>query len=104
MTPAIKTLERTGTNHCVLSYEHDPKITAFGTEAADALGIDPSQVFKTLLADVQSIDGQSTGPAKETVVAVLPVTAMLNLKLLAKATNTKTVSYTHLTLPTTPYV
>jgi Cys-tRNA(Pro)/Cys-tRNA(Cys) deacylase len=56
-------------------YVHDPKNTRFGREAADALGLDPEQVFKTLLADV---DGRL-------VVAIVPVTGSLDLKALAKA-------------------
>lgn len=80
MTPAIKLLERTGTTHRVVSYEHDPKADSFGAEAADLLGLDPSQVFKTLLA---TVDGS------ETVVAVVPVDRRLDLKALARAAGAK---------------
>ena len=60
-------------------YAHDPGNTNFGLEAAGALGVDPEQVFKTLLADV---DGAL-------VVAIVPVTGMLDLKALAAAVGGK---------------
>ncbi len=56
-------------------YDHDPAHPSYGLEAAQALGLDPAQVFKTLLARV---DG-------ELVVAVVPVTSSLDLKALAAA-------------------
>jgi Cys-tRNA(Pro)/Cys-tRNA(Cys) deacylase len=56
-------------------YEHDPRAASYGLEAAEALGLDPDQVFKTLLAD---LDGSL-------VVAVVPVSAKLDLKALARA-------------------
>lgn len=80
MTPAIELLERTGTAHRVVAYEHDPRHTSYGFEAVEALGLDPSGVFKTLLA---TVDGS------ETVVAVLPVGRQLDLKALARAAGAK---------------
>jgi Cys-tRNA(Pro)/Cys-tRNA(Cys) deacylase len=52
---------------------------AFGEEAAEALGVEASQVFKTLVTDV---DGQLW-------VAVVPVPAQLDLKALASAAGGK---------------
>jgi Cys-tRNA(Pro)/Cys-tRNA(Cys) deacylase len=80
VTPAIKLLERTGTEHRVVTYDHDPRSESYGTEAAEALGLDPSRVFKTLLA---TVDGA------ETVVAVVPVARRLDLKALARAAGAK---------------
>lgn len=80
MTPAIKLLERTRTAHRVVAYEHDARSESYGTEAAEALGLDPGQVFKTLLA---TVDGA------ETVVAVVPVDRRLDLKALARAAGAK---------------
>ena len=57
------------------AYDHDPAAESFGMEAAEALGLDPATVFKTLLAEV---DGSP-------VVAIVPVTGQLNLKALAVA-------------------
>jgi Cys-tRNA(Pro)/Cys-tRNA(Cys) deacylase len=61
------------------SYAHDPAVTDFGREAADALGVEPDRVFKTLLADV---DGSL-------VVGIVPVTGKLDLKALAAAVGGK---------------
>ena len=74
-TPATVALERAGVTFTVHAYDHDPRSTSYGLEAADALGLDPDRVFKTLLADV---DG-------ELVVAVVPVSGQLDLKALAAA-------------------
>ena len=72
-TPATVALERAGVAFTVHAYDHDPRSASYGLEAADALGLDPDAVFKTLLADV---DG-------ELVVAVVPVSGQLDLKALA---------------------
>ena len=60
--------------HRTHGYEHG-RGAAYGPEAADILGVDPAHVFKTLVAEV---DGLLT-------VAVVPVSAMLDLKALAAA-------------------
>ena len=80
MTPAIKLLERAAIAHRVVTYTSDPRHESYGAEAAEALGLAPDQVFKTLLA---SVDGS------ETVVAVLPVDQRLDLKALARAAGAK---------------
>jgi Cys-tRNA(Pro)/Cys-tRNA(Cys) deacylase len=78
-TPAMAALERAGLSYTVHSYEHDPTTTSYGSEAAQALGLDPEQVFKTLLVEA---DG-------ELVVGVVPVAAHLDLKALATALGAK---------------
>ncbi|MFF5129674.1 Cys-tRNA(Pro) deacylase [Streptomyces syringium] len=78
-TPAIVALEKAGTDFCVRAYEHDPAAPSYGEEAAEALGVDPSRVFKTLVAEV---DGVLT-------VAVVPVSGSLDLKALAAAVGGK---------------
>lgn len=72
-TPATVTLTRAGVPFTGHVYEHDPRRTSYGLEAAEALGLDPDGVFKTLLADV---DGRP-------VVAIVPVSGSLDLKALA---------------------
>jgi len=72
-TPATVALERAGVAFTVHAYDHDPRSASYGLEAADALGLDPAAVLKTLLAEV---DG-------ELVVAVVPVSGQLDLKALA---------------------
>ena len=49
MTPAVRDLEAAGVAFTVNEYEHDPEARGYGIEAAEALGLDPDQVFKTLL-------------------------------------------------------
>lgn len=74
-TPATVALTRAGVPFTVHGYDHDPGAASYGLEAAQALGLDPATVFKTLLADV---DG-------ELVVGIVPVTGQLDLKALAAA-------------------
>jgi Cys-tRNA(Pro)/Cys-tRNA(Cys) deacylase len=74
-TPAFAALTRAGVPFTPHTYAHDPRAESFGREAADALGVDPARVFKTLLADV---DG-------ELCVGVVPVDRSLDLKALAAA-------------------
>ena len=74
-TPATLILTRAGIAYTAHSYEHDPRATSFGREAADALGLAPDEVFKTLLA---MVDGRA-------VVGIVPVSGSLDLKALAAA-------------------
>jgi Cys-tRNA(Pro)/Cys-tRNA(Cys) deacylase len=74
-TPAVLALDRAGAPYTLHPYEHDPRATSFGLEAAEVLGVDPARVFKTLLVEA---DGAL-------VVAVLPVSHWLDLKALARA-------------------
>lgn len=79
-TPALRTLQQAGVAHTVREYTHDPRSElSFGMEAAQALGVDPARVLKTLVAEV---DGAL-------VVAVVPVTGELDLKALAAAVGGK---------------
>jgi Cys-tRNA(Pro)/Cys-tRNA(Cys) deacylase len=66
----------------VHAFEHEPPTrgsTSFGLQAAEALGVDPRRVFKTLVA---LVDGAPT-------VAVVPVDAHLDLKALAASAGGK---------------
>ncbi|MEU7042439.1 Cys-tRNA(Pro) deacylase [Streptomyces varsoviensis] len=78
-TPATVALTAAGTPFTLHAYEHDPAAASYGEEAAQALGVDPGQVFKTLVAEV---DGALT-------VAVVPVSGSLDLKALASAVGGK---------------
>ncbi|RSS64014.1 Cys-tRNA(Pro) deacylase [Streptomyces sp. WAC07061] len=78
-TPAITALTGAGVAFTTHAYEHDPAHPSYGEEAAEALGVSPEQVFKTLVADV---DGALT-------VAVVPVSGSLDLKALAGAVGGK---------------
>ncbi len=74
-TPATVALTAAGIAHTAHTYDHDPRATSYGLEAADALGLDPARVHKTLMA---SVDGTLT-------VAIVPVAGQLDLKALARA-------------------
>ena len=78
-TPAIAALLAAEVPHEVLRYAHDPQNEMFGEEAVDELagveGVNPEQVFKTLIIAVP----------KGLAVAVLPVPAKLSLKAAAAA-------------------
>ncbi|GAA2757068.1 aminoacyl-tRNA deacylase [Actinopolymorpha rutila] len=91
-TPAVVALQRAGVAHTVHPYDHEhteagrsgkatkaSKATKerphYGLEAAQALGVPPERLFKTLLAQVDD----------ELAVAVVPVSASLDLKAFAAA-------------------
>lgn len=83
-TPATSALTRAGIAHTLHPYEHDPHSQAtrghsYGDEAAGALGVDPRQLFKTLIA---AVDGTLA-------CAVVPVAARLDLKAFAAAVGGK---------------
>ena len=78
-TPATVALDRAGVPYTLHPYAHDPQSSHFGDEAAAALGVDRSRIFKTLVADAGG----------ELVVAVVPVAAQLDLKALATVVGTK---------------
>lgn len=78
-TPATIALTSAGIAFTAHVYEHDAANTSFGLEAAQALGVDPDRVFKTLLAEV---DGAL-------VVGIVPVAGKLDLRALAAAVGGK---------------
>ena len=51
-TPATAALTAAGVPFVLHPYNHDPSAASYGTEAAEALGIDPARVFKTLMVEV----------------------------------------------------
>jgi Cys-tRNA(Pro)/Cys-tRNA(Cys) deacylase len=72
-TPAILAANKAGVPYQLHNYVHDTRVNDFGQEAAAALGVSPTMVFKTLLAEVDD----------QPVCAVVPVESKLNLKALA---------------------
>ena len=78
-TPATVALSRAGVAFTEHAYEHDPSAASFGLEAAEVLGLDPEQVFKTLFV---SVDGRF-------VVGIVPVSGQLDLKAVAAAVGGK---------------
>ena len=83
MTPAIDVARKAGVVHTVHEYAHDPSSESYGLEAAEKLGADELRVFKTL---VVSLDGRALA------VGVLPVSAMLGMKRIARAAGAKKAS------------
>ena len=78
-TPATVALTRAGIGHTLHPYAHEDGTSAYGDEAAAALGVARERIFKTLLADLGG----------ELVVAVVPVARQLDLKALASALGAK---------------
>lgn len=81
-TPATVALDRAGIPYTKHPYEHDPSADSYGLEAAQALGVEPARVFKTLLVDT----GKGLG------VGVVPVDGRLDLKAVATALGAKSVT------------
>jgi Cys-tRNA(Pro)/Cys-tRNA(Cys) deacylase len=78
-TPATTALTRAKIPYVVHSYDHDPHAESYGLEAAEALGLDPERVYKTLFV---SVDGRLT-------VGIVPVSGQLDLKAVAAAVGGK---------------
>ena len=78
-TPATLLLEREGVPHTVHAYELDAHAGSYGGAVAEALGVEPERMLKTLLA---TVDGRL-------VCAVVPVAGSLDLKALAGAVGGK---------------
>lgn len=78
-TPATDVLVKAGVRHTLHPYEHDPRSTNYGDEAAAALGVDRRRIFKTLIVTVDS----------RLVCGVVPVADKLNLKSVAAAAGGK---------------
>jgi len=80
MTPGINTAKKAGVIHHVHEYSHDPGHSSYGLEAAEKMGVAPQRVFKTLVVALET---------KALVVAVVPVSTMLNMKQIARAAGAK---------------
>lgn len=74
-TPALRALAALGIEVTLHPYAYDPKAEATGLQAAQALGIDPAVMLKTLMVEV---DGK---PA----CCVIPSDRQLSMKKVASA-------------------
>lgn len=72
-TPATLALSKAGVAFALFPYDYDPEAPRVGLQAAEALGKDPEQVFKTLMAEV---DGKP-------VCVVVPSDCEVSMKKLA---------------------
>ena len=97
MTPAINIAKKNKIIYKVHEYSHDPLHESYGLEASEKLGVEESRVFKTLVVILND---------KSLAVCIIPVSSMLNMKLIAKATNSKKASMADKTVVerTTGYV
>lgn len=79
-TRATQSLEKLGVKFVVHSYTYDPDAASIGLQAAEALGVPPERVLKTLMLEV---DGKP-------VCAVVPSDCEVSMKKLAAAFGAKT--------------
>jgi Cys-tRNA(Pro)/Cys-tRNA(Cys) deacylase len=84
MTPAIKAAQAAGAAFRIHEYRHEAGNRHYGQEAADALGLDPRRVFKTLLVSLNA-------DPRRLAVAIVPVGGQLDLKAMAAACAAKKV-------------
>ncbi len=78
-TPAIVMLQQAGVVFTVHEFHHEPGERNYGLVAAEALGVEPDRVFKTLVANL------TTERGVEQVVGIVPVSGQLSLRELAVA-------------------
>lgn|SRR5690625_732616 len=81
-TPAITELLAAGVPFTERAYAHDPRASSYGWEAAEALGRDADQVFKTLM-----VTGHHR--SRDYAIGIVPVSTTLDLKKMAKAMTAK---------------
>ncbi|MBQ3251841.1 MAG: Cys-tRNA(Pro) deacylase [Oscillospiraceae bacterium] len=95
-TNAIRIVEQAGYACKEACYDYDPN-NLDGNLAAQAIGMPPEQVFKTLVAK---------GPNTGICVFCIPVCCELDLKLAAKAASDKSIQMLHVNelLSTTGYI
>src|SRR4051794_4120367 len=75
-TPATRAADQAGIAYTLHEYDHDPRAASFAGEAAEALGLDPRRVFKTLVVRL--------GGPDELAVAIVPAAGQLDLKAVGK--------------------
>lgn len=80
-TPALQVLNDAGVDYQLVEYEHNDVMEhGFALDTASVLKLDPNTVFKTLLVETDS---------RQAAVGVVPASATLNLKSMAKAIGAK---------------
>ncbi|MFA6264821.1 MAG: Cys-tRNA(Pro) deacylase [Pseudolabrys sp.] len=81
-TPATLALEKAGVAFKLHEYDYDPNAERIGMQAAEALGIDPARLLKTLMAKA----------GNEVVCVLAPSDREVNLKRLAAAAGAKSAA------------
>ncbi len=83
-TPATLALEKAGIAFTLHEYDYDPNAERIGMQAAEALGIEPARLLKTLMAKI------FLTKSRDAIVCVLaPSDREVNLKKLAAAAGAK---------------
>lgn len=80
-TPATLALDSAGVAYKLYEYDYDPHAEKIGMQAAQALGIEPARLLKTLVAR-----------ASEIVCVLAPSDREVNLKKLAHAAGAKSAA------------
>jgi Cys-tRNA(Pro)/Cys-tRNA(Cys) deacylase len=78
-TPATSALEKAGVAFTLHEYDYDPDAERVGMQAAEALGVEPARLLKTLMAKAGT----------EIVCALVPSDRTMSLKKLAAAAGAK---------------
>jgi Cys-tRNA(Pro)/Cys-tRNA(Cys) deacylase len=81
-TPATLALEKAGIAFTLYEYDYDPNAARIGMQAAEALGIEPARLLKTLMARA----------GQEVVCVLLASDREVNLKKLAAAAGAKSAA------------
>ncbi|MBI1204738.1 MAG: Cys-tRNA(Pro) deacylase [Rhodopseudomonas sp.] len=81
-TPATLALEKAGVAFKLHEYDYDPNAERIGMQAAEALGIDPARLLKTLMAKA----------GNEVVCVLAPSDREVNLKKLAAVADAKSAA------------
>ena len=85
-TPATLALEKAGVAFTLHEYDYDPNAARIGMQAAEALGVEPARLLKTLMAKILTTAGQ------EVVCVLLASDREVNLKRLAAAAGAKSAA------------
>ncbi len=78
-TPATLALEKAGVAFKLHEYDYDPNAARIGMQAAEALGIEPARLLKTLMAKA----------GNDVICVLAPSDREVNLKKLAQAAGVK---------------
>lgn len=81
-TPATLALQKAGVAFSLHEYDYDPNAERIGMQAAEALGIEPQRVLKTLMARA----------ADQVVCVLAPSDREVNLKKLAAVAGAKSAA------------
>ena len=74
-TRATQALEKLGVRFTLHTYDYDPDAESIGLQAAEALGVEPQRMLKTLMAEVDD----------RPVCVVVPSDREVSMKKLASA-------------------